>query len=253
MAFDIAFVAMLALFAVLGLFQGMINQIFKLGGLVGIWIYVRFFCERIASTIADKTGLTELPAYLTALIAGIVIIYFVLSIAGEIVTKLVSSAGQAAKHANNFLGALLGLVKGLLITGLLFCIVDILPARVLEPLPRVKQNAEQSIVLKGVRLFNPLRDLRFVVNLAAYHEILHNEKAQRELQNQEPMIELQNNEDVINAFNDPEIQGLIRQKRFLKLLGLPKVRKLLTDPEVRRLLNEIDPQAALDKAKAADE
>ena len=248
MAFDIAFVALLALFAVLGLFQGMINQIFRLGGLVGIWVYVRFFCESVAAAIAAKTGLPELPAYLTALIAGVVVVYFVLSIAGEIITKLVSSAGEGAKHANTFLGALLGLVKGGLITGLLFCIVDILPARVLEPLPRVKKHVDQSIVLKGVRVFNPLRDLRFVVNLAAYQEILLNAKAQRELQNQQPIIDLQNNNAFREVVNDPEVQELIRQKKFLKLLAMPKIRKLLRDPEVRRLLNEIDPQAALEKA-----
>lgn len=253
MAFDVTFVAFLALFAVLGLFQGVVNQIFRLGGLVAIWIYVKWFCDTTAALIAAKTGFSELPAYLTALIAGVLIIYFLLSIIGEIVTKVVASAGQAAKHANSFMGALLGLAKGALVAALLFCIVDIVPAGIFEQLPRVGKHVKQSIVLKGVRLFNPLRNLRFVVNLAAYHEILQpeNEKARLELQNQKPLIELQNNNAVREVINDPEVQELIRNQKFLKLLSNEKVRKLLRDTEVRRLLNEIDPHAALEKAGAS--
>ena len=54
MAFDVAFVALMALFAVLGLFAGIINQLFRLGALVAIWFYVRFFSSHAATWLEKK-------------------------------------------------------------------------------------------------------------------------------------------------------------------------------------------------------
>lgn len=248
MWFDILFLAVLALFALVGLFQGIINQIFRLLGLVGIWVYVRFLAQQAAVLIAVQTGFTEMNAYITALVAGSSLIYFVFLVVGLVVTRLVASKDEGVKRTNSFLGGLLGLVKGVLVAGFVFCVLDILPARTFQDMPEVGANLAQSLAVKAVGRFNPLRDFRFVLNFAAYADVLKDEKAQAALQNQPAMIELANRNEVREVVNDVEVQQLIRERKLLKLLALPRVRKLLADPEIRSLLNQIDPEAAVKTA-----
>ncbi len=251
MFFDAGFVALVAFFMIMGLFQGVLNQIFRLIGLVAVWAYFRFLAEDTAAFIAPRAGFSELTAYLIALIAGVILIYFFFAILGMIVTRLTTAKDAPAKHTNSFLGASLGLLKGLLIAGFIFCVFDILPPRVLRAAPAVQADMQRSLVIRTLDHVNPLSDFRFVVNLAAYADVLKDEKAQRALQDQPPMIELQNNNDVRAVINDTEVQELIKQRKLLRLLALPKVRKLLADPEIRKLLNQIDPQAALDASRDA--
>ena len=245
MALDVAFILILALFAILGLFSSLVVQLFRLIALGAIWTYVRFFCDDVASSLALRTGLDEISAYLVSLAAGVVIIYFALNAVGELAA---SPARPPAGGGRRALVSLVSLVRGGAMAMLFLCLLAVVPAEVLDRSPRLARQVRQSYVMKAARVVNPLQSLGLAANLAAYRELLKDEQAQIELQDSMPFRQLTNRNSFREAADDPEVRQLLQQQKFYQLLGHPRIKAFLADGEARRLLAELDPRGALDRA-----
>lgn len=250
MALDVAFILILALFAILGLFSSLVVQLFRLIALGAIWTYVRFFCDDVAGSLALRTGLDEISAYLVSLAAGVVVIYFALNAVGE----LAASPGKPpAGGGRRALVSLVSLVRGGAMAILFLCLLAVVPAEVLDRSPRLAQQVGQSYVMKAARVVNPLQSLGLeslglAVNLSAYRELLKDEQAQIELQDSMPFRQLTNRNSFREAADDPEVRRLLQRQKFYQLLGHPRIKAFLADREARRLLAELDPRGALDRA-----
>jgi membrane protein required for colicin V production len=247
---DIGAGVIILAYSVMGLFQGVILQLFRLGGLVLVIFYARLVAEPIGQWLALHVSIPPLVAYYIALIAGALIVYAVCVLLGRGVNRLVNAGGDAPRKVNRTLGAILGLAKGLFVAFVLLSIVDMIPAEALGRWEWARTQATDSRVLPVVHPLNPLPQLRFLADVNDYKRLLKDPEAQRMLQRLQPEVvaRLQDNPKFRLAAEDPQLQQLIREEKWREVMVNEKVVALLFDKEIRRTLNELNPHAALEQA-----
>lgn len=236
-------------YGIMGLFQGVIVQLFRLGGLVLIIFYARLVAEPIGQWLALHLRLNPLAAYYVSFIGGALIVYAVCALIGRGVHKLVVAQGERPQKANRLLGGVLGLAKGAIIAFVLAAIVDMIPPEKMGGLPWVGTQAKKSRLLARVHEVNPLPQARFLADIDDYKKVLEDPEAQRILQRQPAFVKLQDHPKFRVAVNDQELRKLVAEKHWPEVLVHEKVLALVFDREIRQLLNQMDPKTALEEAE----
>ncbi|KPJ53025.1 MAG: hypothetical protein AMS16_05680 [Planctomycetes bacterium DG_58] len=247
---DLGVGVVVVLYGLIGLFQGVIVQLFRLSGLVLIVVYARFVAEPVGQWLAAKLGLNALIAYYISFIVGSLVVYAVCALIGRGVTKVVAAGGGAPRKVNRTLGGLLGLAKGLVVAFILVSVLDMIPQKVLARWEAVEKQVAASRILPHVHRVNPLPELRFVTDIDDYKRLLESPEAQRILQGTPEFVRLQDHPKFRQAVSDPKLRELIKAKppRWPEVLVHEKVIALGFDREIREILNDEKFRAALQAA-----
>ena len=248
MFIDIALVVVILAFGLMGLFQGVIIQLFRLGGLVAIYFYWRFAAERAGEWLSLKAGINPLASYYVALIAGSAVVYMICSVTGLIVHRIVTGAGETPRRINRTLGGGLGLLRGVLVAFIIAAALDMAAPAAAEKMPGLSRQIDASLAVKRVHPINPLLELGFLRNLQEVVTISRDEPARQYLNEQPPVVRLRNHPKVKAALEDPDVQRLIQERNLHGLLSHPKIRPILFDAEIRDLLNSPEMRQAIDES-----
>jgi len=246
---DLVLGALIILCGMIGLFQGIIIQVFRLGGLALVILYARAVAEPAGQWVATQFSLMPLVAYYIALIVGGLIIYAFCALAGRAVHKMLKTGGGAPHHVNRLLGGFLGLAHGVVIAFLLASILEMVPAEALDGYPTLQSNRRTSRAVPMVHSVNPLPQLRFLVYINDYKRLLNDERAQVIFQHSDDVVKLYDHPKFRKAASDTELRKLIGEKRWPEVLVHEKVLSMLFDREVRTILNRLNPRAALEEAE----
>ena len=246
---DVGLGVVVLFFGLMGLFQGVIVQLFRLGGLVLIIFYARLVAEPIGQWLAGHLPLNPIIAYYVSFVAGALIVYAVCSLMGRAVHKAVTTGGETQKQANRMFGGILGLVKGLVVAFVLASLIDMIPAARLSRWETAQEQVATSRFLRVVHPVNPLPELRFLADVDDYKKILADPEAQRILQRQPAFAQLQDHAKFRVAVDDKGLRKLIEEKRWPEVLVHKRVLALIFDRDIRRILNDLDPKAALEEAE----
>ncbi len=114
--FDIAVIAVISLSALLGLWRGVIREVFALAAWIAAIVCMFVFGERLAAMLPiaqDTPWLRMLAAYALVFIA----VFVVLSVVGFVFSRLVKAIGLS--FVDRALGMVFGVLRGALIVVLL--------------------------------------------------------------------------------------------------------------------------------------
>ena len=248
MSVDLGVGVVVVLYGLIGLFQGVIVQLFRLGGLVLIIVYARFVAEPIGQWLAAKLSFNPLIAYYISFFVGSLVVYAVCALIGRAVNKVVVAGGGAPRKVNRTLGGLLGLAKGLVVAFVLVSILDMVPQKVLSRWAWVETQVAASRILPHVEKVNPLPELRFVTDIDDYKRLAESPEAQRIFQRTPEFATLQDHPKFRQAVSDPKLRVLIKEKRWPEVLVHEKVVALGFDREIRKILNDESFRAAVKAA-----
>lgn len=122
---DIVCLVCIVLFALLGLWKGLLKSIFRLcawaGGIFGAYVAQGLLAE----TIATNLELSGFTVRLVCICLGFIVPFLLFIFMGRMANKAVS--GTAVSKANRTLGAILGALKGYIICFVFLSILHILP------------------------------------------------------------------------------------------------------------------------------
>jgi membrane protein required for colicin V production len=111
-ALDYAWIAIVALSLALGLFRGVVREIFALAGWVLAIVASLAFAGEVAAWLPATLGSPTVRA-VAAFVAIFLVVLIAMSAAGILLGKLFRAAGLG--FADRFLGAIFGLARGALI------------------------------------------------------------------------------------------------------------------------------------------
>ncbi len=245
---DVGAILIILFYSVLGLFQGIIAQVFRLIGLVLVFFYIRFVAEPVGQWLAVRLDLNAIVAYYLALIAGSLVVYAACALLGKAIHKMLVSGAEAPKTLDRALGLALGFAKGAIVAFLVVCMMDMIPPERLGGWPRLQGQVKASGLIARAHPWNPLPELRFLADVDDYKKLFDDPEAQRIFQAQPAFVRLQDNPKVRDAFSDPGLRMLVAQKKWAEVLRNEKVLALVFDRDVRKLANDLRPKAALDEA-----
>ncbi len=245
---DAGAVLIVAFYALLGLFQGIIAQVFRLIGLVLVFFYIRFVAEPVGQWLAARLDLNAIAAYYIALIAGALVLYAACALLGKAIHKMVVSGAEAPKTLDRALGLVLGFAKGAIVAFLIVCMLDMIPPERLGGSPWLQKQVKGSGLITRAHPWNPLPELRFLADVEDYKKLLDDPEAQRIFEAQPAFVALQNNAKFRMAASDSELRDLLARKQWADVLVHEKVLALVFDRDVRKILNELRPKVALDEA-----
>jgi uncharacterized membrane protein required for colicin V production len=252
---DVAAILIVLLYTIVGYFQGIIVQIFRIIGLVLVFFYIAFVAEPVGQWLGGQLHMNAVTAYCAALIVGALVLYAACTLIGKSIHKMLA-ATETPQMLDRILGMGLGLVKGLVVAFLFLCLLGLVPPEAMGNAPWLKNQASRSMLVKRVAPWNPMPELRFLADLEDYKKLLIDTRAQEILQQKDPAFRrLYDNEKFREAMNDAtaekgELKGLLSRKDWPRVLVHPKVLALVFDREVRKLLNEMRPGEALRQAAA---
>jgi len=251
MIIDLAVVGLLLLFTLMGVYQGLVPQLFRTGALVTIWLFLKPLAG-IFSLVLSPFGLPGLTGlYLGGLIGGVVV-YAGFSFLGKYLSDRFINTRTSRMEAHSKLGGYLGFVKGALVAVLVLFILGALPQGYLAKKPGLHAQVQDSWAVSAARLINPFPELTVFDDLSAYQKLLEDPEAVARLKEQPAFQKLRDHPAVQELLNDPETADKLEQGDYRFLLADPKVVRVLKDPEARRLLRQLDPRAALTSPPPAE-
>ncbi len=258
---DIAAILIVLLYTIVGYFQGIIVQIFRLIGLVLVFFYIAFVAEPVGQWLGAQLHMNAVTAYCATLIVGALVLYAACTLIGKSIHKMLA-ATETPQMLDRILGMALGLVKGLVVAFLFLCLVGLVPPEAMGNAAWLKDQAGKSMLVERVRPWNPMPELRFLADIEHYKKLLSNDPSEKVLreraleifQKSAPFVRLQNNPKFREAVSDESLKQLIAdcQKNgdWLRVLAHKQVIALVFDREVRKCLNEMRPGEALRQAAA---
>ena len=249
---DLAALVLVAGFAVLGFFIGIIVQIFRLVAMVLIFFYIWFVVEPVGEWLAVHLDMNALAAYYTALIGGALVLYAACAVLGRSVHKM-AAEGEAPQTLDRVLGLALGTVKGLLVAFLVLCMFDMVPPGKFGGAPWIQEQKRESALIPRVHPWNPLPELSFLQYADDYKKIADeyfrkNLVPLELLEAQPPFEKLRNNAKFRLAATDPHLNSLVEKRLWPDILVNDKVLALVFDRDVRALLNQLRPDRAIKEA-----
>jgi membrane protein required for colicin V production len=115
--FDLAALAVLGLSGVMGLFRGLIREIFSIVAFIGAVLAAVFFASALAPTVADISGLNNA---LATLAAGL-LIFLIVFIAITLVTSAVAKTTHQSTELGSFdrsAGLAFGVLRGIVVVAM---------------------------------------------------------------------------------------------------------------------------------------
>lgn len=119
---DLLIVAVLAAGFISGMVKGVIKQAFSLGGLAAGLVVGMLLYEPAADLLLQKVKMSETAACITAFIVILLMVPLLFTFAGELLSKLIKVIKLG--FVDRLLGGVFGLVKYLLIMGLVLQLLD---------------------------------------------------------------------------------------------------------------------------------
>jgi len=128
MLIDVIVVALIAVFFLIGLIQGFLVSLLVMVawavGIISVWLFSGYFGAILGANVSLMPPLD--------LILGGIIAFFIPFLLAKIVISVIKffmTKTSSITMANRLLGGVWGMVKGLVIAGLLLTVMDILPAK----------------------------------------------------------------------------------------------------------------------------
>lgn len=150
--FDYAVLAVLAISAVIGIWRGLVREVFALAGWIAAVVVALLFASEVATLMPASFATLVVRTFIAA-VGLFVLVLITVSIAGLIVAKAVRAAGLAL--ADRTLGGVFGFARGILIL-LILVLVAGLTALPMEPFWReAKLAAPFETAAIAVRPFLP--------------------------------------------------------------------------------------------------
>ena len=110
--FDYAVLAVLAISAVIGIWRGLVREVFALAGWIAAVVVALLFAGEVATLMPASFATLVVRTFIAA-VGLFVLVLITVSIAGLIVAKAVRAAGLAL--ADRTLGGVFGFARGILI------------------------------------------------------------------------------------------------------------------------------------------
>ena len=244
MTIDLAVVVVVLIFTVLGVYQGLVPQLFRIGALILIWLLVNLL-GAVFSVFLAPFGLPGLTKFYLGVLIGAVVVYGGLSFLGRYLSDRFINTRTSRMELHSKLGGYLGFIKGLLVVILVLFVLGALPEGYLEKKPKLHAQAQGSWAVFVVNLINPFPELTLFDDLSAYQKLLKDPQAVERLKEQSAFQKLREHPTVREALADPEVSRKLEELDYRSLLAEPKVARLLGDAEVRGLLLQLNPREAL--------
>jgi len=241
---DLGVVALLLIFTLLGVYQGLVPQLFRIGALLLIWFFLTPL-GTVFSVVLLPFGLPWLTRlYLGALI-GAIVVYGGLGLLGRYLSDRFINTRTSRMEAHSKLGGYAGFIKGTLVVVLVLFVLGALPEGYLEKKPKLEAQLKSSWSVSLANLVNPLPELTVFDDLSAYQKLLKDPAAVARLKEQPAFQKLRQHPAVQELLADAEISRKFEEGDYRSLLAEPKVVEVLKDREVRTLLAKLNPRQAL--------
>lgn len=244
MIVDLGVVALLLLFTVLGVYQGLVPQLFRIGALLLIWFLVKPL-GMVFSVPLLPFGLPGLTGFYLGVLIGGVVVFAGLSLLGRYLSDRFINTRTSRMELHSKLGGYLGFIKGILVAVLALFILGALPEGYLQKKPGLDAQLKNSWSVSLAKLISPLPELTVFDDLSAYQKLLKDPEAVARLKAQPAFQKLRQHPAVQELLADAEISRKFEERDYRALLAEPKVVRVLKDKEVRTLLAKLDPRQAL--------
>lgn len=244
MIVDLGVVALLLLFTVLGVYQGLVPQLFRIGALLLIWFLVKPL-GMVFSVPLLPFGFPGLTGFYLGVLIGGVVVFAGLSLLGRYLSDRFINTRTSRMELHSKLGGYLGFIKGVLVAVLALFILGALPEGYLQKKPRLDAQLKNSWSVSLAELINPLPELTVFDDLSAYQKLLKDPEAVARLKEQPAFQKLRQHPAVQELLADAEISRKFEERDYRALLAEPKVVRVLKDKEVRTLLSKLNPRQAL--------
>jgi membrane protein required for colicin V production len=123
---DIVCCVIIAIFALLGLWHGLLKSIFKLVAWVAGLLGAYFATDVIGDFVASNLDISGFTVKIICICVGFLVPFLLFSFIGHIVNNAVKDS--AISGANRLLGALFGIAKALIICFLFLSVIHLIPA-----------------------------------------------------------------------------------------------------------------------------
>ncbi len=244
MIVDLGVVALLLLFTVLGIYQGLVPQLFRIGALLLIWFLVKPL-GMVFSVPLLPFGFPGLTGFYLGVLIGGVVVFAGLSLLGRYLSDRFINTRTSRMELHSKLGGYAGFIKGILVAVLALFILGALPEGYLQKKPRLDAQLKNSWSVSLAKLINPLPELTVFDDLSAYQKLLKDPEAVARLKEQPAFQKLRQHPAVQELLADAEISRKFEERDYRALLAEPKVVRVLKDKEVRTLLSKLNPRQAL--------
>jgi len=229
---DIVIIVMILIFILIGIWRGLVLQLFNLGGLIFAYLLARPFGGLMEGFFA-RFASSPTTAHLISLVVAGALVYVVVAIIGRFINRQVKEGGDGLNWRNRMWGGVIGLIKGLLMGLALLFIIDAFP----RPLPA--EGAEEpaplspSALLKAAHYINPLPNTQYIQQLT---QILQSKEAGEKLKDDPDLKKLLEYKKIQKVLDDHELMDAIERRDFKYLFHDEKLRELLKDREIRVLI-----------------
>ena len=247
---DIVIIVMVLIFILLGIWRGLVLQLFNVAGLIFAYLLARPFGGLMEGFFARLTSAPAAAHLISLTVAGM-LVYLIVAIIGRFINRQVKEGGDGLNWRNRMWGGIVGLVKGLLVSLVLLFIIDAIPRPLSAEGGEEPEPLSPSALLKAAHYINPLPDTQYIQQLT---QILQSKEAGEELKDDPDLKKLLEYEKIQKVLDDHELMDAIERRDFKYLFHDEKLRELLKDKEIRGLVWKVFKKlVAIQKEETPDE
>jgi membrane protein required for colicin V production len=234
MKLDLLVAGVVALFGLLGLFSGAINQLRHWAGLILAALAARPLAARLTPLAAPPLGLSPMIVNVALSAALCVVLYLIGMLAARAVLLKLFPGSQNGR-GDRELGFALGAAKG---GAIVFALLSLL---VFFEKPLTKAFGAPPAAVRESRVVALVRrkDLLHAVNVPALAKV---EKLAEAAKDPSKLKDLQNDPDLRRLLDDPRLKAALQNDELAQALKSGDLSSLQNDPRLKALLD--DPRLA---------
>jgi uncharacterized membrane protein required for colicin V production len=238
MTLDAVVGAIILLFALHGLWRGLLRKLAGIASLVIASLAAGYVGSELASYAAQRWQVSSPAVTTVCIMVGWIVLFIVCRIVlGFIARKLGSTEGGKPASWNRWLGALFGALEAGVPLWFLVGVADAIPEDVrATSLPRLHEEMKHSVFATFTHETSPLAYLELKPLIEDFAVIYKKPQVLQELAQEREVHALLSNPQVKEILQDRELMGELQQGRYVRFLTDRKVRDALEDPSVRQLL-----------------
>jgi len=258
---DFLAVALVVAFTLVGFLRGILRQALSVGAVAAAYLASAVLGGPLAAMVLKWREMSSGMAYMVGRVIGGVVVFVSLSIAVRLADKRFGRTRQGVLRPwNRNLGALAGLLFGMVLALSLLCVADAAYKALPDSQSPLVKAAGSSYFRTWITGHNPA-DRLLITDSLKFARIVHS--------NPEAMEKLSERPEIRELFNDPAVRDVVTDEglmaeideaaktndpaRLLEIAGNEKIRKLLSDPGLReKLLSPAVRTAIAEAAKEAE-
>ncbi|MDP8217373.1 MAG: CvpA family protein [Candidatus Theseobacter exili] len=231
---DWIFIAVLVIFALVGIIKGAILQLFNLVGLILAILVPVYFCDDVTALFSSgsNTANTIVSIITWLVMFGIILILF--HYLGKTLRKAIHGK-TGRRWLDRIFGALFASIKGFLIIAIPVFIIGIIPESVSPDIVSFRQQLAESKIAAFFLNHNLLDKLNVHGNIQRISESMDSESQLEDLIGEEKVEYLLHNEDFQQIMNDDVLIETLREGNYLAFIADSRVRRLMKDKDVRSI------------------